>query len=54
MLPADEIARLRAEIRRHDHLYYIAGAPEISDLEYDRLYQALVALETRRSAIWHR
>jgi DNA ligase (NAD+) len=46
MPPADEIARLRAEIRRHDHLYYLAGAPEISDLEYDRLYQALVALET--------
>ena len=28
---------LRAEIRRHDELYYRKAAPEISDAEYDRL-----------------
>ncbi len=47
MKPADEIARLRSEIARHDRLYYVEGAPAISDLEYDRLYQRLAALEAK-------
>ncbi|MDZ4781371.1 MAG: NAD-dependent DNA ligase LigA [Planctomycetia bacterium] len=41
----NEAERLRAEIRRHDQLYYVANRPELSDLEYDRLYQQLVRLE---------
>jgi len=32
-------------IERHNHLYYVLDAPEISDSEYDRLFQELVALE---------
>lgn len=40
-----EIARLRREIARHDRLYYVRNEPEISDREYDLLYQRLVALE---------
>ncbi|MBR6059050.1 MAG: NAD-dependent DNA ligase LigA [Victivallales bacterium] len=36
---------LRNEIRRHDHLYYIEAKPEISDYEYDKLYQRLRELE---------
>ena len=43
--PAHEIARLRDEIRRHDLKYYIEAAPEISDMEYDRLLARLNALE---------
>ncbi len=43
--PAADIEQLRAEIRRLDHLYYVLNRPEISDLEYDRLYQELVRLE---------
>lgn len=43
--PAREIERLREEIRRHDRLYYVEAAPEISDLEYDRLLERLKALE---------
>ena len=39
------IAELRNEIRRHDHLYYVKGAAEISDQEYDRIYRELVDLE---------
>ena len=35
---------LRAEILRHDDLYY-RGEPEISDAEYDALFQELKALE---------
>ncbi len=43
--PADEIARLRAEIRDHDRKYYVEAAPEISDREYDRLMDQLKELE---------
>ena len=39
------IARLRAEIRRHDYLYYTLAAPTISDYEYDMLYRELEQLE---------
>ena len=41
------IAALRNQIRGHDHLYYVQGAAEISDQEYDALYRELVDLETR-------
>ena len=40
------IDELRAEIRRHERLYYVDAAPEVSDAEYDRLYRELVDLET--------
>lgn len=40
-----EIEKLREEIRRHDHLYYVKTSPEISDREYDRLYARLRELE---------
>jgi DNA ligase (NAD+) len=45
---AAEIAKLREEIRRHDRKYYIEAAPEISDLEYDRLIERLKRLEAER------
>jgi DNA ligase (NAD+) len=44
---AEEIDRLRAEIRHHDRLYYEQAAPEITDREYDRLMRDLLELETR-------
>ncbi|MEC8781896.1 MAG: NAD-dependent DNA ligase LigA [Planctomycetota bacterium] len=40
-----QISVLREQIRHHDRLYYTEAAPEISDLEYDRLMQQLVSLE---------
>jgi DNA ligase (NAD+) len=40
-----EIDRLRAEIDRHNRLYYQDAAPEISDREYDRLMARLMELE---------
>lgn len=42
---AVQVAKLRDEIRRHDRLYYVKAAPEISDLEYDRLVAELQKLE---------
>jgi DNA ligase (NAD+) len=39
------IARLREEIRHHDRKYYVEAAPEISDLDYDRLVEKLRSLE---------
>ena len=42
---ATEIARLSAEISRHDALYYRQDAPEISDAEYDALRRRLQELE---------
>jgi DNA ligase (NAD+) len=43
--PPPEIERLRAEIERHNALYYVEGRPEISDLEFDRLLKRLAELE---------
>jgi len=40
-----EAARLRAEIERHNRLYYVLDAPEISDAEYDALFRRLVEIE---------
>jgi len=42
---AKEIEQLRDEIRRHDELYYVGNAPEISDREYDQLLESLQKLE---------
>ncbi|HMM80229.1 MAG TPA: NAD-dependent DNA ligase LigA [Pyrinomonadaceae bacterium] len=40
-----EIGILRAEIERHNDLYYQNDAPEISDFEFDQLLEKLKALE---------
>ena len=40
-----EIQRLRAEIARHEELYRVHNAPEISDEEFDSLMHTLRALE---------
>src|SRR6516165_1103707 len=40
-----EIERLREEINRHNYLYYVEAAPEISDREFDRLLKRLEELE---------
>ena len=38
-------AFLRREIERHNRLYYVEDAPEISDTEYDRLFRELQQIE---------
>ncbi len=42
---ARKIEKLREEIRRHEHLYYVLDKPEISDAEYDALMNELKRLE---------
>ena len=39
------VEELRAELRRHEHLYYVLDAPEISDAAYDALMNELKKLE---------
>jgi DNA ligase (NAD+) len=48
MTEAERAAWLRAEIERHNYLYYVLDRPEIGDAEYDRLFRELVEIEERR------
>ena len=41
----DQIESLREQIRHHNYLYHVLDAPEIPDIEYDRLVRQLEALE---------
>jgi DNA ligase (NAD+) len=43
--PAKRAEQLRAELRRHEHLYYVLDAPEITDAEYDALMNELKRVE---------
>lgn len=43
--PAEEIADLRRELNRHNHLYYVLNSPEISDREFDMMMKRLEKLE---------
>lgn len=42
-----EIKHLRAELRRHEHLYYVLDQPQITDAEYDGLMRRLIELEEK-------
>ena len=42
-----EILKLRAEIHKHTHLYYVDDSPEISDYEFDVLLNQLIVLENK-------
>ena len=43
--PAARVAELRAQLEHHNYRYHVLDDPEVSDAEYDRLYDELVALE---------
>jgi DNA ligase (NAD+) len=43
--PAEQAAELRRQLHHHAHCYHVLDAPEIPDAEYDRLFQALQAIE---------
>lgn len=40
-----QVEALRAELRRHEHLYYVLDRPEISDAAYDALMRRLQEIE---------
>jgi DNA ligase (NAD+) len=40
-----KIDALRDKIRYHEHRYYVLDDPEVSDVEFDKLMDALIALE---------
>lgn len=42
-----EYASLKDQIERHNRLYYIEDRPEISDVEYDRLFDRFLEIETQ-------
>jgi DNA ligase (NAD+) len=44
-LPARRAAELRAELRHHEHLYYVLDQPEITDAAYDALMNELKRIE---------
>lgn len=41
-----QLEKLRQQLRYHNHLYYVLDDPQIPDVEYDRLFRELQALET--------
>ena len=43
--PATQIEKLRKQIRRHEHLYYVLDQPEVTDAEFDGLMRELKQLE---------
>ena len=42
-----ELERIRDKLNYHNYRYYILDDPEISDAEYDRLYQHLLSIENK-------
>ncbi|MCZ0814154.1 MAG: NAD-dependent DNA ligase LigA [Pseudomonadota bacterium] len=48
---AKQAEELREQINRHDRLYYVENAPEISDQEYDDLFAELEELEEQNPEI---
>jgi len=43
--PAQRAAELRAELRHHEHLYYVLDSPSITDAAYDALMNELKRIE---------
>ncbi len=39
------VEKLRTELSRHNHLYYVENNPQISDYEFDRLLRELIEIE---------
>jgi len=43
--PVRRAEKLRSQLRRHEHLYYVLDAPDITDAEYDALMNELKRIE---------
>jgi DNA ligase (NAD+) len=53
MTPAERHVFLSGEIAKHDHQYYVLDAPEITDREYDALFDQLKELEREHPGLVH-
>src|SRR5207245_4012553 len=47
----ERVAKLREEIRLHEHRYYVLDQPSISDAKFDRLMNELKRLEAEHPEI---
>ena len=47
MKPEEKIKKLRTELHRHNHNYYVLDEPEISDYEFDQKLKELQELEEK-------
>jgi DNA ligase (NAD+) len=47
----DRVSQLREQINHHNYRYYVLDSPEVSDAEYDRLFDELSALEKQYPAL---
>ncbi len=43
----EQIQQLRKTLNYHSHHYYVLDAPEIPDVEYDKLFRQLESLESQ-------
>ncbi|MDR3724215.1 MAG: NAD-dependent DNA ligase LigA [Terracidiphilus sp.] len=49
--PPARAEELRAELRRHEHLYYVLDRPSITDAEYDALMNELKRIEAENPSL---
>ena len=47
MNPKDRVKELTELLEKYNYEYYVLDNPSVSDAEYDRLMQELIALETQ-------
>ncbi len=47
----ERVRQLREQLDYHNYRYYVLDSPEISDAQYDRLFDELLALEERYPAL---
>jgi DNA ligase (NAD+) len=47
----EKVQELRGQINHHNHLYHVLDDPEISDAEYDRLFDELLTIEKAHPAL---
>jgi len=48
---SERAKKLRAEIDRHNHLYYVLDRPQLPDAEYDALFRELLQLEAEHPEV---
>ena len=49
---ATRVDELRREVEHHNYLYHVLDAPELSDAEFDRLFDELKRLEEENPELW--